>query len=256
MQLDPDFAEGELRSDMINAQALVESVSNKDSRDTSTTHSGNYAVSPRELSMRLHEVIQSKLEERIEQLEMALQNSQNKVKLMESQHKISRKISNSKPKYPSNPESPLANEEIDCQSGPLVMQLSGEALDAYIEAREELLKTDESEEDDDDDDGLPDIYQNKHQGELHKYDRIQNMSWGGQDGVYPKNTSEEAVYGGRTLEDQHLRVHELVGASEDDWSDGDDEMEKQLIEKIVEKTRKGSDALVNAEKILFSMDEI
>ncbi|KAB2053506.1 hypothetical protein ES319_A12G192500v1 [Gossypium barbadense] len=256
-ELDPDFAEGELRSDMINAQALAESVSNKDSRDTSTTHSGNYAVSPRELSMRLHEVIQSKLKERIEELEMALRNSQKKVKLMEWQYKISRKISNSKLKYSSNPESPLANEEIDCQSGPLVMQLSGEALDAYIEAREELLKTDESEEEDDDDDGLPDIYRNKHQGELHKYDRIQNMSWGGQDGMYPKNTLEEAVYGGgRTLEDQHLRVHELVGVREDECSDGDDEMEKQLIEKIVEKSRKGSDALVNAERILFSMDGI
>ncbi|TYI51921.1 hypothetical protein E1A91_D12G209400v1 [Gossypium mustelinum] len=238
-------------------EALVKSVSNEDSCDTSTTHSRNYAVSPRELSMRLHEVIQSKLEERIEELEMALRNSQKKVKLMEWQYKISRKISNSKLKYSSNPESPLANEEIDCQSGPLVMQLSGEALDAYIEAREELLKTDESEEDDDDDDGLPDIYRNKHQGELHKYDRIQNMSWGSQDSMYPKNTSEEAVYGGgRTLEDQHLRVHELVGVSEDECSDGDDEMEKQLIEKIVEKTRKGSDALVNAERILFSMDGI
>ena len=114
-----DFAEGELRSDMVNGQVLVQSVSNEDRSGTSTTHSGNYAISPRELSLLLHEVIKLRLEERVQELETALQNSQRKVKLMESGHKSSWKISNSEWKYSSTLESPLRNEEFDCMSKPL-----------------------------------------------------------------------------------------------------------------------------------------
>ncbi|XWS47928.1 hypothetical protein CRYUN_Cryun13aG0028200 [Craigia yunnanensis] len=266
VELDPDFiadfAEGELRSDMVNGQALVLSVSNEDRSGTSTIHSGNYAVSPQELSLLLHEVIQSRLEERVQELETALQNSQRKVKQMESEHKSSWKISNSEWKYSSTLESPLRNEEFDCMSKPLVMKLSGEALDAYNEACEEFLKVDESEEED----AASDIYQNNPHEELHKFDG--NMSWGGQNGNcslrhpthYAKNISEEPFYGqGRTLEEQPSRVQELidVGVSEDECSDCDDEMEKQLIQQIVEKTKKGSPILLlNAERILFSLEEI
>ncbi|XP_022769263.1 uncharacterized protein LOC111312853 [Durio zibethinus] len=253
VELDPDFvadfAEGELRSDMVNCQALVQSVSNEDRSGTLTTHSGNYAVSPRELSLRLHKVIESRLEERIQELETALQNSQRKVKLMESEHKNSWKISNSECKYSSTLESPQINDDFDCMSKPLVMKLSGEALDAYNEACEELLKVDESEEED----APSDIYQNNHREELHKG----YMSWGCQNA---KNTSEEPFHGeGRTREVQPSRVQELldVGASEDECSDYcDDEMEKQLIQQILEKTKKGSPVLLNAQRILFSMDEI
>ncbi|XVF08928.1 hypothetical protein REPUB_Repub07fG0046900 [Reevesia pubescens] len=267
VELDPDFvvdfAEGELRSDMVNGQALVQSVSNEDRSGTSTTHSGNYAVSPQELSLRLHEVIQSRLEERVQELEKALQNSQRKVNLMESEHKNPWKISNSEWKYFSTLDSPVVNEEADSMSKPLVLKLSGEALDAYNEACEELLKADESEEEDD---AASDIYQNNHQEELHKFDG--NRSWDGQNGVNgslprptqcAKNTSEEPFYGkGRTLEEQPSRVQELldVGVSEDECSDCDDEMEKQLIQQILEKTKKGSPVLLNAQRILFSMDEI
>ncbi|XWS37272.1 hypothetical protein CRYUN_Cryun19dG0029100 [Craigia yunnanensis] len=263
VELDPDFAEGELRSDMVNGQALVQSVSNEDRSGTSTTHSGNYAISPRELSLRLHEVIQSRLEERVEELETALQNSQRKVKLMESKHKNSWKISNSECKYFSTLESPQINEEFDCMSKPLVMKLSGEALDAYNEACEELLKVDESE----DEDAPSNIYQNNHREELHKFDG--NMAWGCQNGIngslphpthYEKKISEKPFYGdGRTREEQPSRIQELhdVGVSEDECGDEcDDEMEKQLIQQILEKTKKGSPVLLNAQRILFSMDEI
>ncbi|XVF11792.1 hypothetical protein REPUB_Repub08aG0058400 [Reevesia pubescens] len=267
VELDPDFvadfAEGELRSDIVNGQALVKSVSNEDRSGTSTTHSGNYAVSPRELSLRLHEVIQSRLEERVQELETALQNSQRKVKLMESEHENSWKISNSEWKYSSNLKSPLVNE-FDSMSEPLVMKLSGEALDAYNEAFEELLKVDESEEED----APSDIYQNNHQEELHKFDG--NISWGGQDDdvngsllhsthYANNNISEEPVCGQRKiLEEQPSRVQELLGAgvNENECSDCDDEMEKQLIQQIVEKTKKGSPLLLNAQRIFFSMDEI
>ncbi|XP_039022577.1 uncharacterized protein LOC120155072 [Hibiscus syriacus] len=239
-----DFTDGELRSDMVNVQALVESVSDEDRCGSSTTHSGNYAVSPRELSLRLHEVIQSRLEEHVEELETALRNSQRKVKLMKSENKNSCKVSNSEWKF---------NEEFDYLSDPLVMKLSGEALDAYNEACQVLSKTDESEEEDDA--GL-DIYQSNHQDELPKYDgKSTNGSFLHR---CPKNIMEEAIYGGgRTSEDQTSRVHGLldVGVNEDEYGDCDDEMEKQLIEKIVENSKKGSDALLNAQRILFSSYE-
>ena len=39
-------------------------------------HSANYAVSPRELSLRLHEVLESQLKERIQGLEAEIQMKQ------------------------------------------------------------------------------------------------------------------------------------------------------------------------------------
>lgn len=265
MQLDPDFvadfAEGELRSDMVNEQALVQSLSNKDRSGTSTTHLGNYSVSPRELSLRLHEVIQSRLEERVEELEMALQNSEVKVKLMEPERRSSWKTSNTEQKHSSTPEKPQIYEEFGCMSKPLVMRLSGEALDAYNEACEELLNLDESEEED----AASDIYQNNHQEERHNFDG--NMSCGGQNGVngslrHPRhhaknNISGEPLYDqGGNPERQPSSVQELldvgVSVSEDECSDCDDEIEKKLILQIVEKTKKGSPVLLNcAEDIVF-----
>ncbi|OMO53149.1 hypothetical protein CCACVL1_28851 [Corchorus capsularis] len=267
LELDPDFeanfADGELRSDMVNRQALDQSVSDEDKSGTPTTHSGNYAVSPRELSLRLHEVIQSRLEERVQELETALQNSQRKVKLIESEHKNSWKISNSEWKYSCMSESHLISAESDCTSRPpLVMKLSGEALDAYNEACEELLKVDESEEED----AVSDIHENNHHEELPLFG--EKMACVDQNGVngssphrreYAMKLSEEPFSGyGRTLEEQPLRVQELLdlGVSEDECSDCDDEMEKQLIQQILEKTKKGSPVLLNAQRILFSMDEI
>ncbi|XVF49962.1 hypothetical protein PTKIN_Ptkin04bG0058400 [Pterospermum kingtungense] len=268
VELDPDFvadfAEGELRSDMVNGQALVQSASNKDRSGTSTTHSGNYAVSPQELSLRLHEVIQSRLEERVEELETALQNSQRRVKLMESERKSSWNLSNAQQNHSSTLERPQIKEEFDCVSKPLVMRLSGEALDAYNEACEVLLNLDESEEEDA---ASSYFHQHNHQEELHKFDG--NMSCGDQNAVngssrhprhYADNISGEPFDDQvRTSEQQASSVQELldvVGVSEDECSDCDDEIEKQLIQQIVEKTKKGSPVLLNAQRILFSVDEI
>ncbi|KAD1436642.1 hypothetical protein R6Q59_029045 [Mikania micrantha] len=107
VELDPDFepgvARGELRADML---------------DDITTHSPNYAVCPRELSLRLHEVLQSRLEERIRELEAEL----------ETQNKKSWK------------------DDEDRVDEPVVLNLSGEALDAYNEACNEFAKFDELDE--------------------------------------------------------------------------------------------------------------
>ena len=89
MQLGPefeeDFAEGELRNDMMSGGSCGWSKANKEASD-STVHSGNYTVSPRELSLRLHDVIQSRLEARIEELENALQNNHKKQQLLNTEY--------------------------------------------------------------------------------------------------------------------------------------------------------------------------
>lgn len=51
---------------------------------TNPIDTANYAVSPKELSLRLHEVIQSRLVVRIVELEAALENSQKRLLALES----------------------------------------------------------------------------------------------------------------------------------------------------------------------------
>lgn len=88
LQLDPDFvadfAQGELQTDVIAGKDFVHSELNED--DSDTVVPVNYAVSPHELTLRLHEVIQSRLEGCVQELEIALENSQRKLRLMESEH--------------------------------------------------------------------------------------------------------------------------------------------------------------------------
>ncbi|KAK9054446.1 hypothetical protein SSX86_025524 [Deinandra increscens subsp. villosa] len=107
---DPGFAHGELRADTL---------------DNGTTHSPNYAVSPRELSIRLHEVLQSQLEERIKELEAEI----------ETRNRKSWKDFSSSDAGDEN--------HVD---EPVVLNLSGEALDAYNEACNEFAKFDELDE--------------------------------------------------------------------------------------------------------------
>ncbi|KAI3761283.1 hypothetical protein L1987_51695 [Smallanthus sonchifolius] len=115
VELDPDFepgvAQGELRADML---------------DDFTAHSPNYAVSPRELSLRLHEVLQSQLEERIRELEAEI----------ETRNQESWKDFSSSDAGDEN--------RVD---EPVVLNLSGEALDAYNEACNEFAKFDELDDD-------------------------------------------------------------------------------------------------------------
>ncbi|KAM7277807.1 hypothetical protein ACFE04_004941 [Oxalis oulophora] len=222
-----DFAQGELRTDMFNEEAAVLHKSNQNSSSTSTTHYGNYAVSPRELSLKLLEVINLRLEDRVKELETALQNSEIKVNLIESDCKKQR---------PS--------------VEPLVMNLSGDALDAYTEAYEEMLKVNDSDEE---------------YSPAHPFSRT--LSYGHSDGANDKTTPEEIFSSQLRLEDENstrvqellysTRVQELLdfGVSEEDESSGcEDEMEKELIKQIVERTKKGSPAMLNAQKVLFLMD--
>ncbi|KAJ8752756.1 hypothetical protein K2173_007066 [Erythroxylum novogranatense] len=103
--------------------------------------------SPRELCLRLHEVIQAGLEEHVKELESALESSQRKVQIEESDHrKTWRKLSSSKMGFSSVDESWAAKVDGKFMRNSLVKNLPDEALDAHIEACEELRKTNESDE--------------------------------------------------------------------------------------------------------------
>ncbi|CAN1795912.1 hypothetical protein LINPERHAP1_LOCUS20757 [Linum perenne] len=222
VELDPDFvadfAQGELKIDKVREGSAL-SGPDREASGTSTAHSGNTAVSPRELTLRLHEVIQSRLESRIRELEAALESSQRKMLLMESGHTAARRLSSRELRYSSGDESPVSQGDFNSVAQPVVMNLSGEALDAYNEAYEELSKTNESGEED----YSPTAFYEKHK----------------------ENSGAEAPL---TLQ------YSDVGSEEGD-SDSNEEME-ELIKQILERTKKGSPAVINAQRMLCSMDDI
>ncbi|KAF5734119.1 hypothetical protein HS088_TW16G00561 [Tripterygium wilfordii] len=263
LQLDPvfaaDFAEGVVNVDIVNDQTVAHPESNQDKSGTSTHDFQNYVVSPRELSLRLHEVVQSRLEERVEELETALQSSRRNMQLVESEYDNSwRKSAYRELMYFSTPESPIAKEESNSMPLPLGMNLSGEALDAYNEAYEELMMTNDSE----DEDSLSGVYRNRHQMDL------QSFSWGKNDevnGLHHTPSKEETSKEFssslvKTSAEHFSRVQDLLdaGISAEENTDSDDnEMDQQLIKLIVEKAKKDSSVVLNAQKAaLFLRDEI
>nr|GMC55282.1 Protein POLAR LOCALIZATION DURING ASYMMETRIC DIVISION AND REDISTRIBUTION like [Ipomoea batatas] len=221
VELDPDFipdlAEGELRDDVFDRTEPLRYADRDESTDH-TPQSVNYCVSPRELSLRLYEVVNSQLEERNRELETEVENLQRKARYMEVVLNNScREFSNSEAGSSSAQGSPVTKDErltADC----VVMNLAGEALDAYNDGYDELSKIIESEEDDIMASGVGKI---QHQ-EL----------------VQPR---DHDLYHNGTL----------IGDKNEDR----DEVEKLLIEQIVKKVRKGNPAVFSAQKALFYLDE-
>ncbi|KFK25172.1 hypothetical protein AALP_AA8G075800 [Arabis alpina] len=235
-----DFAQGELRDDQV--KRLDETESNQEPSGNSTPESGNYTVSPRELSLRLHKVIKLRYEERIEELEIALQESQRKVEqlVMQSEEKkkpLSR-IHNKDSNLPVS-VAHIKKHNNPAKIQPLVMNLTGEALVAFNESYEELMDINDYSEED----YIP--FENEKQEELSLTSK--SSPWSHKD--YTKDSS-------RTSEDMNFfRLHDLLGLN-DDEEEYESEMEKQLIKQIVEKTKQGSSAVINAQKMLFLMEEI
>ncbi|KAG2300825.1 hypothetical protein Bca52824_037297 [Brassica carinata] len=247
-ELEPDFevefAQGELRDDdQVERQRFDVTESNQEPCGNATPESGNYTVSPRELSLRLHRVINSRCEERIKELEIALQESQRKVELlvMEAEEK----------KKPCESHDAVKRDSIrkhnpaEIQPQPLVMNLAGPALDAFNDSYEELMDIkDYSEEGDE-------MHENTEQEEL--YLTSKSSPWSRKD--YIKASSS------RTSEDVNFfNLQDLLGLSDEEEEEGrecESEMEKQLIKQIVEKTKQGSSSSVfNAQKMLSLMEEI
>ncbi|KAJ0980178.1 hypothetical protein J5N97_008433 [Dioscorea zingiberensis] len=215
-EIDPDLTaevvSGELKADIFNRRAeesLSNAHTNSSSKSSTPRHDTNHSVSPRELSLRLHKVIQSRLEERIEELERALDQSQKQVKLLESEKAMSQTSFSNSYMGSSSQASPTIMEQEHTLAAPLCLKLSGDALSAYNEAYEEFMRTTDVDED-------------QHQV----------------DGLSPKW-------------EENLRSNIYKSGGE---SDADDEGEL-LIKQIVERARKGSPVLIQAQKMLFSIDE-
>lgn len=111
---------------------------------------------------------------------------------------------------------------------PVVINLSGEALDAYNEAYGAFAKFNESEE-----------------ADLTSGGKVNTLQMFNQNG----GESSPALV---SHEVRNLDEHLLWG---DESENGHDEVEMLLIKQIVEKTRKGSSVILNAKKGLFSGDE-
>uniref|UniRef100_A0A3Q7FSV1 Uncharacterized protein n=1 Tax=Solanum lycopersicum TaxID=4081 RepID=A0A3Q7FSV1_SOLLC len=221
-KLDPDFvtdlAKGELRTELFNRQAGGQPYADQDGSGTSTPHPANYAVSPRELTLRLHEVLQTQLEDRVKELEMALQNSERKVRYMEAELVSSwRDSSNSEGGSSSTHGSPVTKVEQRTADQPMTINLRGDALDAYNEAYNVFTRLNSEEEDVAVAPGVMDInHQENSRSREHNFDWIEND-----------------------------RMND----------ESDDEMEKLLIRHIVEKAKKGSPAVLNVQRALFSLDD-
>lgn len=248
-----DFSEGELRADMISEPSATQHQRNQVASEI--TSLSNYAVSPWELSVRLHEVIQSRLEERVRELETALENSERKLQCIEAKQINSwKEFTQSELLHSSSEESLTAQ--------PLVMNLSGEALDAYNEAYNELINMDDSEEE------LVHsplvVDESKHRqshtatnGHLFSIPNERTNGSTSLSRILVKGKMKESQSKIGTME-RHFSLSQQSNdgdGSGDESSDYDDEMEKQLIKQIVEKTRMGSPVVLNAQRWLFSMDK-
>ncbi|CAI9786723.1 unnamed protein product [Fraxinus pennsylvanica] len=223
-----DVAEGEFRTNLFDKPYV-----DRDGTGCSTPCSVHYAVSPRELSLRLHEVIQSQLEERVKELETALENSQRKIKSAESRHMSywSKSSNNGAGSY----EDVFTDE-------PVIINLSGEALAAYNEAYDEFAKVTESDEED-----TP--YGLEESNDQEFFQEGQQVLNGGSNHY----TQHSFVHGSPPLLSNYQ--NDVICCSTNENGDSEEEIEKLLIMQIVEKARKGSPVILNAQRALFSTDE-
>ncbi|CAH8312718.1 unnamed protein product [Eruca vesicaria subsp. sativa] len=238
-EFEVEFAQGELRDDEVERQRFDESDSNQEPLGNATPESGNYSISPRELSLRLHKVINSRCEERIKELEIALQESQRKVEqlVMEAEEK-KKPLSRLCESHAVKRDSIRKHNPVEVQ--PLVMKLAGPALDAFNDSYEELMDINDSSEEGD----LP--YETERREELSLTSK--SSPWSYKD--YVKDSS-------RTSEDVNFfSLQDLLGLSDEEDRESENEMEKQLIKQIVEKTKQGSSAVFSAQQMLSLMEEI
>lgn len=248
VEMEPDFevefAQGELRAERVRGKRVDETESNQDPSGNSTPESGNYAVSPRELSLRLHKVINSRLEKRITELETSLQESQRKVEklVMESESKKnswSRVWETREVVTYKNEEQ--TNKTNHAEMQPLVMNLTGEALDAFNDSYDELMNINDDSEDDDESPPLE-----MQESELHHHEDFSSTSpWSRHHHQDDSKVQEQELLDFIGLEEEE----------EDEENDFESEMEKQLIKQIVEKTKQGSPVVLNAQKMLSLMEE-
>lgn len=250
-----DVVHGELPADMLDGGADNRKDDNdRDSKSTSTTETNNvnYAVSPRELSIRLHEVIQLRLEERIKELERALEQGQKQLQLMEVDRALSEKaFSISDMGSSSAQDSPTMMVTDNSLSQAFCLNLAGDALNAYDEAYEEFTSITNAEKEN--------VQlttnmgnQNFYKDGLYASDR--SLIWGmeGDSADQSQRCAQEATQEQITKTKESNDSCESNGVNEDEYNDNDDDDE--LIQQIVEMTRQGSPVVLHAQRMLFSLD--
>ncbi|GJM95359.1 hypothetical protein PR202_ga12084 [Eleusine coracana subsp. coracana] len=246
-----NIVQGELKVDMTRRDLTdysTESDHGRDSRESCPdyTHGSNYPVSPRDLSIRLHRVIQHRLEDRIKELESVLSQKQKQTQLqmMATERIFSERIcSNSESGSSSNQESPLFVQETGSLAEPYCLNLSGDALEAYDEAYEEFMRIADSPCTTSTN-GKPQVTED------YLVDR--GLIWGMDEDSARK--LKEVPTWEHILKSVDNRAHEN-DADDEDETDDDDQDSKVLIQQIVERTKQGSPVLINAQKLLFSVDQ-
>ncbi|KAG8049060.1 hypothetical protein GUJ93_ZPchr0009g929 [Zizania palustris] len=243
--------QGELKIDMVHHDLTDysrESAHGRDRRESSPDcrHDANYPVSPRDLSLRLHKVIQQRLEERIKELETALAQSgkQAQLQLMATEQIFSERIFSNSDSGSSNQESPVYIQETGSLAELFCLNLSGDALEAYDEAYEEFTRIADS----------PCTTSTNGKPQVHEdYSVDRSLIWGMEDASARKLT-KVPTWEQILKNSEPNKAHESDEDDEDD-SEDDDQDSKMLIQQIVERTKQGSPALIHAQRMLFSVDD-
>uniref|UniRef100_A0A804N5D3 Uncharacterized protein n=1 Tax=Zea mays TaxID=4577 RepID=A0A804N5D3_MAIZE len=242
-----DIVCGELKADMVPRDVTDYSSEcdyGRDSRESSPDYTcgANYPVSPRDLSIRLHKVIQRRLEDRVKELESSIAHRQKQAQLqmMVTDEIFSEPICSNSESGSSGRGSPIFIQEISSLAEPYCLNLSGDALEAYDEAYEEFMRIADSP--------CTTSTNGKAQAtEDYLVDR--GLIWGMEDSstkLKEVPTWERVLKSTDPNRDQE---------SDRDESDDEDDDCKVLIQQIVERTKQGSPVLVNAQKLLFSVDQ-
>lgn len=238
----PDVAVGEFKAEIFSRQTVGQAYADQDGSGNSTAHPADYAVSPRELSLRMHEVIESRLEARVKELEAALQNCQRKFQFGEYDHIESwRKFPNSDAESLSNPASPVHENEPSHASNPVVITLLDEAQETN-KANDMFSKMNDSK------DYKPHgiISSSSGSSSAPREQSPSQVEKGWMDNHEDPCLDEEAY---NTMFYDPSSSRESDGGSQD-------EIEMLLIQHIVERARKqGSSVILNAQKALFSGNE-
>ncbi|WOK99674.1 hypothetical protein Cni_G08386 [Canna indica] len=247
-ELDPDLiadvVHGDLKIDIHPGRVSKDHDEIADDSKKSSTnrhHNVNYAVSPQELSMRLHEVIQQRLEDRIRELERELKHAQKQLQLVESQHLLSQRAFSSE--CSSNQDSPTAIVEHTALPQPLCLNLAGDALDAFSEAYEEFMRVANIEE------RLPSTTSPSKELQYGSGSSDRSLIWGMED---------SKCCGRGLMQEQNFKSMVLDYAEDIHATNGDDYTDDEtnrLIEQILERTRQGSAIVLHAQRMLFSADQ-
>lgn len=173
----------------------------------------------------------------MKELETALEDSQRKLKYMESDHPW-RDPSNYNTGPFSTQDSPIARDGHGSIDQPVTISLSGEPLTSYNE--ESTAKVSES-----DDEDLKIGFKNGSHDVGNGHADCRSACNGNQETVFDRRREEDVC----SLSNDNACSS---SSSRDGSEDGkDDEMERLLIMQIVEKAKQGSPAVLNAKRAFW-----